>query len=251
MKKYVLITGATSGIGKATAKLLANSNYNLILTGRREEKLLQLKTELESKKVSIKTLSFDIRDRTSTKKAWDSLSEAEQNIEILINNAGLALGADSIQDGDENDWEQMIDTNIKGILNISKLVIPKMIERKCGHIINLSSIAGKEVYANGNVYCATKHAVDALTKGMRIDLLPHNIKVSSIAPGMVETEFSIVRYHGDKEKADNVYNGLTPLYADDVAEAILFMITRPPHVNINDMLIMPTRQASSAYNYRD
>lgn len=251
MKKYVLITGATSGIGKATAKILANSNYNLILTGRREEKLLQLKTELESKEVSIKTLSFDIRDRTSTKKAWDSLSEAEQNIKILINNAGLALGADSIQDGDENDWEQMIDTNIKGILNISKLAIPRMIERKCGHIINLSSIAGKEVYANGNVYCATKHAVDALTKGMRIDLLPHNIKVSSIAPGMVETEFSIVRYHGDKQKADDVYNGLTPLYADDVAEAILFIITRPPHVNINDMLIMPTRQASSAYNYRD
>lgn len=251
MKKNILITGATSGIGKATAKLLANGNYNLIITGRRKNKLEEITEELSSNNLEIKSLTFDIRNKKEVEDAWNSLSTEQQKIDVLINNAGLALGADPIQDGDENDWEQMIDTNIKGILNISKLVIPKMIEQKSGHIINLSSIAGKEVYATGNVYCATKHAVDALTKGMRIDLLPHNIKVSSIAPGMVETEFSIVRYHGNKEKADNVYKGLTPLYAEDVAEAIEFMITRPAHVNINDMLIMPTRQASSTYNYRD
>ena len=169
----------------------------------------------------------------------------------MVNNAGIAAGADPIQEGLWEDWEQMIDTNVKGLLSITRLVIPEMIKRKKGHIINVSSIAGSEVYANGNVYCATKHAVHALTKGMRIDLLPHNIKVSSISPGMVETEFSIVRYHGDKQKADKVYEGLTPLNANDVADAIEFMITRPPHVNVNDMLLMPTAQASAVYNFRN
>ena len=251
MKLTALITGATSGIGKATAILLAELKYNLILTGRRESHLMELKKQLSSEDVAVTLLSFDIRDRAATERAWESLSPEKREIDLLVNNAGLAAGADPIQLGDADDWDRMIDTNIKGILNISKLVIPGMVERKKGHIINLSSIAGSEVYANGNVYCATKHAVHALTKGMRIDLLPYKIKVSSIAPGMVETEFSVVRYHGDQKKADEVYKGLTPLSAEDVAEAIRFMVTRPAHVNVNDMLLMPTSQASGIYNYRE
>ncbi len=251
MKLTALITGATSGIGKATAIMLAQLKYNLILTGRRENRLEEIKKQLSDKEIEVEILVFDIRDREATKKAWESLSPQKRRIDLLVNNAGLAAGADPIQSGDEEDWDRMIDTNIKGILNISKLVIPGMMERKSGHIVNLSSIAGSEVYANGNVYCATKHAVSALTKGMRIDLLPYKIKVSSIAPGMVETEFSVVRYHGDQKKADEVYKGLTPLYAEDVAEAIQFMVTRPAHVNVNDMLLMPTNQASGIYNYRE
>ena len=252
MTKTALITGATSGIGEATSVKLAQLNYNIILTGRRKERLEKLKNKLESE-YSVKTLTlcFDIRDKKATDEAIQSLNDEWKSIDVLINNAGLAAGADPVQDGAWSDWEQMIDTNIKGLLNISKLIIPGMIERKQGHIINITSIAGKEVYANGNVYCATKHAVDALTKGMRIDLLPHNIKVGSVAPGMVETEFSIVRYHGDKNKADDVYKGLTPLFADDIADTIEFMVTRPAHVNINDVLIMPTAQASAVYNHRD
>lgn len=252
MTKTALITGATSGIGEATSVKLAQLNYNLILTGRRKERLENLKNKLESEySVKILTLCFDIRDKKATDEAVLSLNDEWKSVDVLINNAGLAAGADPVQYGDWSDWEQMIDTNIKGLLNMSKLIIPGMIERKQGHIINITSIAGKEVYANGNVYCATKHAVDALTKGMRIDLLPHNIKVGSVAPGMVETEFSIVRYHGDKNKADNVYKGLTPLFADDIADTIEFMVTRPAHVNINDVLIMPTTQASAVYNQRD
>ena len=250
MTKIILITGATSGIGMATARKAASLKYNMIITGRRLERLQALKTELENSGVKVEFLCFDIRNREATQKAWMNLTEKWKNIDVLVNNAGLAAGADPINAGNWADWEQMIDTNIKGLLTMSQLVIPGMIERKQGHIINLSSIAGMEVYANGNVYCATKHAIQALTKGMRIDLLQHNIKVSSIAPGMVETEFSIVRYHGDKNKAHNVYKGLTPLNAEDVADAIEFMITRPPHVNVNEMLIMPTQQASGVYNYR-
>lgn len=251
MKNTALITGATSGIGKATAIMLAELKYNLILTGRREERLIKIQKQLSNKGIGVEILVFDIRDREATKKAWESLSATNKNIDLLINNAGLAAGADPIQSGNEEDWDRMIDTNIKGILNISKLVIPGMMERKSGHIINLSSIAGTDVYANGNVYCATKHAVNAITKGMRIDLLPYKIKVSSIAPGMVETEFSVIRYHGDQKKADEVYKGLTPLYAEDVADAIRFMVTRPAHVNVNDMLLMPTSQASGVYNHRE
>jgi len=252
MKQTALITGATSGIGEATAKQLANLGYNIIITGRRLDRLKTLQTQIEADySVSAYILAFDIRDKDATDKAINSLPEQWTQIDIMVNNAGLAAGADPIQDGLWSDWEQMIDTNIKGLLNMSKLIIPGMIARKKGHIINVSSIAGKEVYANGNVYCATKHAVDALTKGMRIDLLPHHIKVGSIAPGMVETEFSIVRYHGDQDKADNVYKGLTPLNAMDIAETIEFMVTRPPHVNINDVLIMPTAQATAVYNHRE
>ncbi len=251
MKKKAMITGATSGIGKACALMLARNGFDLIITGRRKERLEELSQEIERGGTRIKVLCFDVRDRKGALDAWQSLSEEWQNLHLLLNNAGLAAGADPIQEGDWNDWEQMIDTNVKGLLTMSQLVIPGMIRRKQGHIINVSSIAGKEVYANGNVYCASKHAVEALTKGMRIDLLPHNIKVSSISPGMVETEFSVVRYHGDKTSADKVYQGLTPLSAEDVAEAVEFMVTRPAHVNVNDLLLMPARQANATYNYRD
>ena len=250
MKKIAVITGATSGIGKATARKLAKIGYNLILTGRRSERLETIKEELKSETVKVLSLCFDIRKTEAIDQVVQSLPEEWKKIDVLVNNAGLAAGADPIYQGLWSDWEQMIDTNIKGLLYFSKQIIPFMMERKKGHIVNVSSIAGKETYANGNVYCATKHAVEAITKGMRIDLLPYNIKVSSVSPGMVETEFSIVRYHGDKEKADNVYKGLTPLYEDDVADAIEYMVTRPSHVNINDMLIMPTAQASAVYNQR-
>lgn len=250
IKKRALITGATSGIGKATAIKLASLGFNLIITGRREERLTLLNEEFDSYGVDTTILSFDISDRSATLNAWQKLLPEEKRVDVLINNAGLAAGADPIDKGSWDDWERMINTNIKGLLTISQLVIPGMIDRKAGHVINVSSIAGKEVYANGNVYCSTKHAVEAITKGMRIDLLPHGIKVSSIAPGMVETEFSIVRYHGDKEKAKSVYNGLTPLNATDIADAIEFMVTRPAHVNVNDMLLMPTAQASAFYTSR-
>ncbi|MBR8534177.1 SDR family oxidoreductase [Carboxylicivirga sediminis] len=251
MKKIAMVTGATSGIGKATAKKLAQSGYNLIITGRRNDRLQELKDNLKNHATEVETLCFDIRETIAIENAIKQLPAEWTNIDVLVNNAGLAAGADPIYNGLWSDWEQMIDTNIKGLLYLSKLIIPKMMERKQGHIINVSSIAGKETYANGNVYCATKHAVEAITKGMRIDLLPYNIKVSSVSPGMVETEFSIVRYHGDKAKADNVYKCLTPLFADDIADAIEFMVTRPPHVNINDILIMPTAQASAVYNHRE
>ena len=246
-----MITGATSGIGKATAIKLAKLGFNLIITGRREERLVELQGKLEKEGVKTKTLCFDIRDTKAIEGAVSKIENEWKNIDILVNNAGLAAGADSIQEGLWSDWEQMIDTNIKGLLYLSKQIIPLMIDRKKGHIINISSIAGKETYANGNVYCATKHAVEAITKGMRIDLLPHNIKVSSVSPGMVETEFSVVRFHGDQNKANNVYTGLTPLYANDIADTIEFIVTRPAHVNINDILIMPTAQASAVYNQRE
>jgi NADP-dependent 3-hydroxy acid dehydrogenase YdfG len=251
MNKIAMVTGATSGIGKATAIKLAQIGFNLIITGRREEKLLSLKSELEKENIQILPLSFDIRSTDEIDSAIESIPEDWKTVDVLINNAGLAAGADPIFDGLWSDWEQMIDTNIKGLLYLSKQIIPGMMELQKGHIVNVSSIAGKETYANGNVYCATKHAVEAITKGMRIDLLPYNIKVSSVSPGMVETEFSIVRYHGDKGKADNVYKGLTPLYAEDIADAIEYMVTRPAHVNVNDMLIMPTAQASAVYNHRE
>ncbi len=252
MKQIAFVTGATSGIGKATALKLAGLKYNLIITGRRADRLDQFKQELENKyDIKVLCLNFDIRHNEETEAAIAQMDEAWKNIDLLINNAGLAAGADPIQEGLWSDWEQMIDTNIKGLLYLSKQIIPLMIERKKGHIVNVSSIAGKEVYAAGNVYCATKHAVEAITKGMRIDLLKHGIKVTSVAPGMVETEFSIVRYHGDKEKADNVYKGLTPLFANDIADTIEFVVTRPPHVNINEILVMPTAQASAVYNHRE
>ncbi len=252
MERIALVTGASAGIGKATAIMLARNEYNLIITGRRETRLTDLKIFIETHyNVKVLPLAFDIRKRKEVEKAWNSLPDEWKNIDILINNAGLAAGLDFIYEGDVEDWETMIDTNIKGLLYISRLVMPVMKERRSGHIVNLSSIAGKETYQKGNVYCATKHAVEAITKGMRIDLLPYNVKVSSVSPGMVETEFSMVRFKGDEEKASKVYEGLDPLTAEDIAEVIEFIITRPPHVNINDVLVMPTAQANSFYVHRE
>ncbi|MDL2262216.1 SDR family NAD(P)-dependent oxidoreductase [Bacteroidales bacterium OttesenSCG-928-I21] len=243
--KTALISGATSGIGKAIAELFANNNFNLIITGRRLEKLNELKEQLEKKTNSeIIILNFDIRDNQQVCEAIDSLADKWKNIDILVNNAGLASGLSAIQDGLLSDWEKMIDTNIKGLLYLTRKISPIMIAKKSGHIINIGSIAGKEVYPNGNVYCATKHAVDALTKAMRIDMLPYNIKVTQIAPGMVDTEFSTVRFHGDKDRADKVYEGLMPLYANDIAEIALFAATQPEHVCLNDIVVTPTAQAS-------
>lgn len=242
----VLITGATAGIGKSCADIFAAHGHHLILCGRRKERLDALKTELEKKhKVKIHTLSFDIQKQTEVQEAIHSLPSDLKNIDVLINNAGLAAGLSSIQDGQLEHWEKMIDTNIKGLLYITKQVANLMIPNKRGHIINLGSIAGKEVYANGNVYCATKHAVDALNKAMRIDLLAHQIKVTAIHPGMVETEFSIVRFDGDEERAKKVYQGMQPLKPEDIAETIYWAATRPAHVNINELTIMPSVQATA------
>ncbi len=251
--KTVLITGATAGIGEATAYKLAESgSFRLIVTGRREDRLTKLKETLNKDfHTECLTLCFDIRNKKEVDDAISNLNDDWKPIDVLINNAGLALGLNPINEGLNEDWETMIDTNVKGLLYISQAVVPGMVENKKGQIINIGSIAGREVYASGNIYCATKHAVDAITKGMRIDLLKHNIKVSSICPGPVNTEFSTVRFKGDKEKADNVYEGYTPLYAEDIAECILFAVTRPAHVNINDMLIMATAQANTCYINRN
>lgn len=241
-----LITGATSGIGKSTALEFAKHGYNLIITGRRQERLAELKAALvKDFKINVLELCFDVRDEQQVSKAIQSIPTEFKAIDVLVNNAGLAAGLSAIQDGNLSHWERMIDTNIKGLLYVTKHVSQIMIQNKKGHIINVGSIAGKEVYANGNVYCATKHAVDALNKGMRIDLLAHGIKVSAINPGMVETEFSIVRFDGDEERAKKVYENIQPLKPEDIAETIYWMASRPAHVNINDILIMPTIQANS------
>ena len=246
MNKIAFITGATAGIGEACAKKLATIGFDLIISGRRKEKLEVLKAEL-IKKFTIKVLSIelDVRNQEEVEKEISALPSEWKKIDLLLNNAGLAVGVSPVQKGIVDDWERMIDTNLKGLLYVTRAISPLMIAQKKGQIINISSIAGKEVYPGGNVYCATKHAVDAITKGMRIDLLPHNIKVCSLAPGMVETEFSLVRFKGDSEKAEQVYNGFTPLYAEDIAETVEFIATRPAHVNINDILIMPTDQATA------
>jgi 3-hydroxy acid dehydrogenase / malonic semialdehyde reductase len=246
-----LITGATSGIGKASSEIFAKNGYDLIITGRREERLKELSAQLQKQfKIKVQALCFDIRKPEEVKENIASLPAEFKNIDVLVNNAGLASGLSTIQEGDIDDWEKMIDTNVKGLLYITKEVANLMIPHKKGHIINVGSIAGKEVYANGNVYCASKHAVDALNKGMRIDLLPHGIKVSAVNPGMVETEFSVVRFHGDEERAKKVYLGLQPLKPEDIAETIFWMASRPAHVNINDVIIMPTAQANSTTTLR-
>ncbi|MDX6191510.1 SDR family NAD(P)-dependent oxidoreductase [Flavobacterium sp. Fl-318] len=244
MKKTVLITGATSGIGKATAQIMAKNNYKIILCGRRTDRLAELETEL-SAFTEVHSLSFDVRDKKATFERINSLPEAFSVIDVLINNAGNAHGLDPIQNGDVEDWDAMIDINVKGLLYVSKAVMPQMIERKSGHIINIGSTAAKEVYPNGNVYCASKHAVDAITNGMRIDLNPYGIRVGGIHPGMVATEFSEVRFKGDTERASNVYKGFDPLQAEDIADIIHFVVSRPYHVNIADLVVMSTAQASS------
>ena len=241
MIKTALITGATSGIGKATALLLSQNGFKVIITGRRKDRLEQLTRELGK---NAYPLNFDIRDNNQVKTAFESLPEEWQQIDLLINNAGLAAGFEPLHENLTADWEQMIDTNIKGLLYITKIVSQQMVQRQSGQIINVSSIAGKEAYGKGAVYCATKHAVEALTKAMRIDFNPYNIKVGNVSPGAVETEFSIVRLK-DQEANKKVYSGYKPLNANDIAESILFMATRPPHVNIADIFILPTAQASA------
>ena len=252
MKRTALITGATAGIGLATARLLAKNNFNLILTGRRGDRLLALQEEIRQNTDSkVLILNFDIRSLKEVESAFRELPKEWQTIDVLINNAGLAVGMNAINEGIIDDWERMLDTNIKGLLYITRFVSPGMVERRSGHIINISSIAGKETYKFGNVYCASKHAVQSLTEGMRFDLLPYGIKVSSVCPGAVETEFAEVRYKGDKLKADKVYDGFSPLVGEDVAETILFILTRPKHVSIDDLLIMPTAQAFTREFHRE
>lgn len=251
-QKTALITGATSGIGYETALLLAQNNYRLIITGRRSDRLASVKNELETLSGEmVMALTFDVRSKEETEKTLNSLPAEWKKIDVLINNAGLAAGLAPINAADVDDWETMIDTNVKGLLYVSRTVTPWMVERKSGHIINISSVAGKESYPNGSVYCGTKHAVQAISKAMRIELLPAGIKVTTIAPGAVETEFSLVRFKGDAEKAANVYKGFTPLSGKDIAETIFFVLNRPAHVNIDDLLIMPTAQASARDFYRE
>lgn len=244
--KTAFITGTTSGFGKAFAHRLAKLGYSLVITGRRKEKLDELTQELKSEySIDVFPLCFDVRDKNECKVAIESLPTNFNKIDLLVNNAGLAAGAAPFDESLEDDFERMIDTNIKGLVYITKLIVPQMIERKSGHIVNISSISGIEVYPNGSVYCATKHAVNAITKGLRIDLVKHDIKVSSISPGMVETEFSLVRYHGDNERAKAVYKGIIPLNAEDIADALEFIVTRPSHVSINDIQINPSQQANT------
>jgi len=246
MKKTALITGATSGIGEATALLLAKNNFNLIITGRRKDRLETTKEKIqEETDAEVLILNFDIRNAAETEASVNGLTGNWQNIDVLINNAGLAVGLSTVADGVLDDWERMIDTNIKGVLYITRLISNLMMKKGSGHIVNISSIAGRETYPMGNVYCATKHAVQSLTKGMRIDFLKRGIKVTSVCPGAVDTEFSLVRFKGNKALAKKVYEGFTPLYAQDIAETILFVVTRPKHVNIDDILVMPTDQAYS------
>jgi NADP-dependent 3-hydroxy acid dehydrogenase YdfG len=242
--RIAFITGATSGIGEATAKLLSKNNFKLILCGRRKVRLDVLQKEL-SRLTDVITLTFDVRSRDAIKESIQSLSFGWKDIDVLINNAGNAHGLAPIQDGNIDDWDAMIDINVKGLLYVSREIMPRMVERKSGHIVNVGSIAGKEVYPNGNVYCGSKYAVVAITNGMRLDLNPFGIKVTGIHPGLVETEFSLVRFKGDKEKASKVYQGITPLIGDDIADMILFIITRPQHVQIADMIVFPTAQASA------
>ncbi len=244
-KRIALITGATSGIGEATARLLAINNFKLILCGRRKERLKTLSKEL-AVITEVTTLSFEVRNHKEVAEAIASLPAEWKEMDVLINNAGNAHGLDPIQTGSLDDWDAMIDINVKGLLYVTKEVLPVMVKRNGGHIINIGSIAGKEVYANGNVYCASKFAVDALTKGMRIDLNAHSIKVTAIHPGLVETEFSLVRFKGDEGRAASVYKGIDPLLGQDIADSILFVLTRPAHVVIADMVVLPTAQASAA-----
>jgi NADP-dependent 3-hydroxy acid dehydrogenase YdfG len=251
MNKTVLITGATSGFGRAVAIKFAGNGYNIIITGRRKDLLNELLKELlQAGGIKVLSLCFDVRERKTVEKILGNLPAEWRNIDILVNNAGLAVGMDHIDEGNADDWDRMIDTNIKGLLYVTRTIAPLMTAREKGHIINIGSIAGKEAYEYGNVYCASKSAVDSLSKGMRIDLLKHNIKVTNIAPGMAETEFSLVRFKGDRERADSVYKGIKALTAEDIADVIFFCATLPDHVCINDIVVTPTQQAGVNHNYR-
>ena len=244
MRKTAIVTGASAGIGRATALLLAANEFDLIITGRRKENLVSLEEEIREETGSdVLVLTFDIRNQEEVAEACRGLEGKWKDVDLLVNNAGLAVGLNHIHEGVVDDWERMIDTNIKGLLYITRELTPGMVARGSGHVINIGSIAGKEAYENGNVYNASKYAIDGLTQGMRIDLAEHGIRVTAINPGAVDTEFSLVRFKGDQDRADSVYQGFEPLVANDIAEAILFVVTRPPHVNIDDMQIMATSQA--------
>lgn len=249
ISKTALITGASSGIGKAIADILADNGYRLVICGRRIERL-HLLEKTYSEKTEVKVLHFDVRDQKAVFDSIQSLPTAFRSIDVLVNNAGNAHGLASIEEGDVQDWDAMIDINVKGLLYVSKAVIPGMVERKSGHIVNIGSIAGKEVYVNGNVYCASKHAVDAITQGMRMDLLKHHIKVTGINPGLVETEFSLVRFKGDVQRASKVYEGITPLLAKDVAETVWFALSRPAHVQVSDLTVLASQQATATTVHR-
>ena len=251
MKKIALITGATSGIGEACARKFAEGGYNLILTARREDKLAQIKEELEAIGTEVKILVFDIRDAEACKNAMNSLDENWSKIDVLINNAGLALGLEKEYEGDLKDWNTMIDTNIKGLLTMTRLVVPGMVKRNEGHVINIGSVAGDAAYAGGNVYCATKAAVKAITDGLRIDVAETAVRVTNLKPGLVETNFSNVRFHGDNERADNVYKGIKPLTGTDIADVAFYAASAPKHVQIAEVLILATHQASGSVIHRE
>lgn len=250
MNKIAFITGATSGIGQATARIFAKNKINLILCGRRTDRLKTLQKELDSE-VRVKTLSFDVGNQQEVEQSINALEPDWKNIDILVNNAGGAHGLDLFIDGKTSDWNQMIDFNVKGLLYVSSLIIPLMIRRKKGHIINISSIAGKQTYSKGMVYCASKAGVEAISKGMRLELVPHGIKVTNIAPGAVETEFSVVRFKGDKDKAKKVYENFKPLIASDIADCIMYCAGVPEHVQIADMTIFPKAQSDATTIFRD
>jgi hypothetical protein len=251
MKKIIMVTGATAGFGRATALIFAKNGYNVIITGRRKERLAELEKELlKAGKINVLSLHFDVRKLEEVNSVIGNLPAEWKDIDILVNNAGLAVGMDHIDKGNIDDWERMIDTNVKGLLYVTRAVAPLMVARTSGHIFNIGSIAGKDAYENGNVYCASKSAVASLSKSMRIDLLQHNIKVTHIAPGMAETEFSIVRFKGDSERASNVYKGIDALKGEDIAVIIYYCATLPPHVCINDLEVTPTQQASVNHNCR-
>ena len=250
MKRIALITGASSGIGEACARKFAEGGYDLILTARRAEKLAELKAELEAEGTKVKTLTFDVRDAEAAEKAVDSLEPEWRKIDVLINNAGLALGLDKEYEGDPDDWNTMIDTNIKGLLTMTRLIVPGMVERNEGHVINIGSVAGDAAYAKGNVYCATKAAVKTITDGLRIDLAETAVRVTNLKPGLVETNFSNVRFHGDNQRADNVYKGITPLTGADIADVAFYAASAPKHVQIAEVLILATHQASGSVIYR-
>ncbi|WP_274288333.1 SDR family NAD(P)-dependent oxidoreductase [Prevotella corporis] len=245
-KKIVMVTGATSGIGEACAKKFANGGYNVIITGRRHDKLEALKTQLEAQGARVLALTFDVREREAARKAVESIDGEWADIDVLVNNAGLALGLDKEYEGDFNDWDTMIDTNVKGLLNMTRFIVPGMVKRNRGHVINIGSVAGDAAYANGNVYCATKAAVKAITDGLRIDVAESAVRVTNIKPGLVQTNFSNVRFHGDDAKAENVYKGIKPLTGDDIADVAFYAASAPAHVQIAEVLVLATHQANGS-----
>lgn len=252
MNKIALITGATSGIGEACARKFAEGGYNLIITGRNDGKLQELKSELETKdKVEVVTLCFDVRNEKATTDAIGGLSAAWRNVDVLINNAGLALGLEKEYLGNPDDWNAMIDTNIKGLLTMTRLIVPGMVQRNSGHVINIGSVAGDAAYAGGNVYCATKSAVKAITDGLRIDVADTAVRVTNIKPGLVETHFSVTRFHGDRQRADNVYKGIKPLTGDDIADVVFYAASAPKHVQIAEVLVLATHQANGSVIHRE